>query len=191
MAMPVDPHSARDPHAPRGLPPGADPVAANLDSVTPVAPPLSSVPTTKAVLIAGWVTGVTAGIVCIILRVIAGIFGTAFMVTRPGSTELQPVPWLAVLLVPVVVGVVGSLVAAVFLGVKGCQRWVFWLGTAAMVLSLASPLIQPEAVTWPTRIWLVVMHVVTWGIIVPQVARVVGDSDPRVTAAYRDVGADL
>jgi hypothetical protein len=29
--------------------------------------------------------------------------------------------------------------------------------------------------------------VVTWFLVVPQVARVVGDSDPRVTAGYRDV----
>lgn len=151
MSMSGDPYSAGDPYAPRPLPPGADPVAANADSVTPIAPPASAIPTTKAVLTAGWVTGLTAGIICLILRVVAAIFGTDFMVVRPGSDEPTPVPWLAVFLVPIVCGVVGSLVAAIFLGVRGCQRWVFWLGTLAVLISLASPLLQPETVTWPTR----------------------------------------
>lgn len=187
MAMTGDSSTARDPYAPGGLPVGADPVAANADSVTPIAPPLSSIPTTKAVLTAGWVTGLTAGIVCLIMRVIGGIFGTAFEVTRPGSSELMPVPWIVVLALPVLCGLIGSLIAAIFLGVRGCQRWVFWLGTAVMLVSLTSPLLQPDSVTWPTKIWLAAMHVVTWFIVVPQVARVVGDSDPRVTAGYRDV----
>ncbi len=182
MAFPGDP---RPP-----MPPGADPIAANADSVTPIAPPRSAIPTTKAVLTAGWVTGLTAGIVCLLMRLIAGLFGVEFLVARPGSEELSPVPWALVLLTPVVVGVGGALVAAIFLGVRGCQRWVFWLGTAAVVVSLASPLLQPPGVTWPTRIWLALMHLVTWFLIVPQVARVVGDSDPRVTAGYRDVGSD-
>ena len=183
MASPGEAHG-------RELPLGADPVAANADSVTPIAPPLSSIPTTKNVLTAGWVTGLTAGIVCLVLRAITGLFGVEYMVSRPGADGLQPVPWLGVLVIPLDCGVVGSLVAAVFLGVKGCQRWVFWLGTAVMVLSLAPVLTQPDPVTWPTRIWLVVMHVVTWFIVVPQVARVVGDSDPHVTIGYRDVGSD-
>lgn len=191
MSMSGDPYSAGDPYAPRPLPPGADPVAANADSVTPIAPPASAIPTTKAVLTAGWVTGLTAGIICLILRVVAAIFGTDFMVVRPGSDELTPVPWPAVFLVPIVCGVVGSLVAAIFLGVRGCQRWVFWLGTLAVLISLASPLLQPDTVTWPTKIWLTVMHLVAWGVIVPQVARVVGDSDPRVTAGYREITTEI
>ncbi len=186
MATPVDPYSAPDPYAPRELPAGADPVAANLDSVTPIAPPLSSVPTTKAVLSAGWVTGITAGIVCVLLRALGGLFGADFLIPAPGSTDLIPVPWFMIFILPIVCGVLGSLVAAIFLGVKGCQRWVFWLGTGLMLVSLAPPLLQPDPVTWPTRIWLAVMRVVTWGITVPQIARVVGDSDPRVTAGYRD-----
>ena len=175
------------PHESRSLPAGADPVAANADSITPIAPPLSAVPTTKAVLTAGWVTGLTAAIVCLIMRVIAGLFGTDFLVARPFSDELTPVPVLVVFVVPLACGMIGALVAAIFLGVRGCQRWVFWLGTAFFVVSLASPLMQPAAVTWPTRIWLTLMHVITWVLVVPQVARVVGDSDPRVIAAYRDV----
>ncbi len=179
--------TSADQQPPRELPPGVDAVAANADSVTPIPPPLSSVPTTKTVLTAGWVTGSTAGIVCLLIRLISGIFGVDYLVARPGSDQMEPVPWLVVLLLPLVVGVVGSLIAAIFLGVRGCQRWTFWLGTAAMLASLSGPFLQPGAVTWPTRIWLGVMHVVTWAIIVPQVARVVGDSDPRVTAGYREV----
>lgn len=171
----------------RGLPPGADAQAANVDSVTPIAPPLSGVPTTKKVVMAGWVTGATAAIVCLILRLVGGLFGTDFVVTLPsrGGNPFT-VGWLAVFALPLLAGVVGGLVAALFLGVRGCRRWVFWLGTVALVVCLAQPLLQSAPVSWPTRIWLVVMQIVSWGLIVPQVARVVGDSDPRVTAGYRD-----
>lgn len=185
MAFPADPAGTGS------LPPGADPVAANADSVTPIPPPLSSVPTTRAVLRAGWVTGITAAIVCTLLRAIATLFGTNFEVMRPGgsATALQQVPWLLTFALPLAAGLIGSAVAAIFLGVKHNQRWVFWLGTLVMLISLGSPLVQPDSVTWPTRIWLTIMHLATWGIVVPQVARVVGDSDPRVTAAHRDTSA--
>ncbi len=178
-----------DPGSAEGLPAGADPVAANADSVTPIAPPMSAVPTTRNVFMAGWVTGLTAAIVCLILRGIATLFGTEFLVQPlfpSGSSQLEPVPWAATFVVPLMAGIAGAAVAAVFLGVKGCRRWVFWLGTAALFISLTSPLIQPDDVTWPTKIWLSLMHVVTWILVVPQIARVVGDSDPSVTAGYRE-----
>ena len=63
---------------------------------------------------------------------------------------------------------------------------VLVLGTLLGIISLAAPLLQPDTVTWPTKLWLVVMHVETWVIIVPQVARVVGDSDPLIVASSRE-----
>lgn len=182
--------NAADPSSRGGLPPNADPVAANADSVTPVAPPMSAVPTTRNVFMAGWVTGLTAAIVNLVLRVVATLFGTDFMVQQPfgnaGADQLVEVPWAATFVMPLIAGIAGAAVAAIFLGVKRCRSWVFWLGTAALLVSLASPLLQPDDVGWPTRIWLAVMHIVTWFLVVPQVARVVGDSDPRVTAGYRE-----
>ncbi len=172
------------------FPHGADPVAANEDSVTRVAPPMHSVPTTRNVFMAGWVTGLTAAIVCVILRLVATLFGTDFLVQQPSfgaeAGQLEEVPWAATFVLPLIAGLAGAAVAAVFLGVKGCRHWVFWLGTLALVVSLASPLTQPDEVAWGTRVWLAAMHVITWAIVVPQVARVVGDSDPRVTAGYRE-----
>lgn len=172
------------------LPQGADPIAANEDSVTRVAPPLSSVPTTRNVFMAGWVTGLTAAIVCVVIRLIATLFGVDFSVQQPfrgaEAGQLEEVPWAATLVLPLIAGIAGAAIAAIFLNVKGCRHWVFWLGTLALLISLASPLTQPDNVLWSTRIWLAVMHVVAWAIIVPQIARVVGDSDPRVTAGYRE-----
>jgi len=182
MAQPLDP-SARE------LPPGADPVAANADSVTPIAPVVTAIPTTRTVLKAGWITGITAALLCLGIRIVAAIFRVDFEIAAAASDELRQLPWVAVLLLPVVSGLLGSLVACIFLGVRRCQRWVFWLGTGVFVLSLIGPLLQPDTVTWPTKVWLVLMHVVTWVVVVPQVARVVGDSDPRVTVSYREVQA--
>lgn len=139
---------------------------------------------------AGWVTGLTAAIVCLVLRAIATLFGTDFVVLQPFGDDsadgLVEIPWVATFLMPLIAGIAGAAVAAIFLGVRGCRMWVFWLGTAALLLSLVSPLLQPDSVPWTTRVWLIVMHVITWFLVVPQVARVVGDSDPRLVSGYRE-----
>lgn len=176
MVSPVDPR--------RGL---GDPRAANADSVTPVPPPATSIPTTRAVLNAGWTTGLTAAILCLGLRVVAGLFGTEFVVAAPGGVSVS-VSWWWAFVAPLVVGMTAALLGALFLGVRGCRRWVFWTGTLVLAATLVAPFAWSLAATWPTHIWLAVMQILTWVLVVPQVARVVGDSDPRVTAAYRDAG---
>jgi glutathione-regulated potassium-efflux system ancillary protein KefC/glutathione-regulated potassium-efflux system protein KefB len=40
------------------------------------------------------------------------------------------------------------------------------------------PLTQPDSVGWMTRSLLIVMHVITWFLVVPQIARIIGDSEP-------------
>lgn len=182
MASPVDPRPGRS------LPPGVDPRAGNADSVTPIAPPISAVPTTKAVLTAGWTTGLTAGLVCLAIRVLAGLFGTEFRVAAPDDGRNLAVSWVAALVVPVLSGMAMAAVGGLFLGVRGARRWVFWIGTAVLLVSLVSPWVWAFEATWPTRFWLAVMQLLTWLLVVPQVARVVGDSDPKVTAAYREPG---
>ena len=174
------------------IPAGADPKAANADSITPVPPPKSAIPTTKTVLNAGLVTGITATLVCLALRILGWIFRVQFLIApMPGSDEaLAPVPWLGIILLPFAAAMIGALAAAAFLGVRHGRALVLVLGTAIALASLAGPLLQPEAVTWPTRIWLVLMHFATWLIVVPQVARIIGDSDPKITASFRDDSAE-
>lgn len=164
---------------------GFDPVAANADSVTPVAPPLSSAPRLRDILRAGWVTGVTAALLCLLMRAIGTIFGTDFLAVPLGSDEPQRVAWWAIAVVPILAALVFSLVVSLLRGVRHCRMIALYLGFIVGGLSIAVPLMQPADVTWPTRIWLVLMHVVTIELVVPQVARVLGDSDPRVTAGYR------
>jgi hypothetical protein len=33
-------------------------------------------------------------------------------------------------------------------------------------------------VEWSTRIWLTIPHIITWFLVVPQVARIIGDTEP-------------
>lgn len=173
------------------VPEGADPKAANADSVTFIPPPKSAIPTTRDVLRAGLVTGITAAIVCWGLAVIAWVFHTAFRLSNPFASgdsgeELVHLPWIAVLLVPLLAGVVGSFAAAGLLGVRRARKYVLVFGSLIAGVSVLFILLQPDTVTWPTKIWLILMIAVAWLIIVPQVARVVGDSDPVITASYRD-----
>jgi hypothetical protein len=51
---------------------------------------------------------------------------------------------------------------------------VLLFGTMLTFLSLALPLFQPSDVTWPTRLWLSVMHLLTGLIVVPVIAAAVG-----------------
>jgi hypothetical protein len=170
------------------VPEGADLKAANADSVTLIPPPRSAIPTTRNMLRAGLVTGVTAAIVCSMAAFVGWIFRVDFLVSPSftADNDLVPLPWISVALVPLIAGLVGSLAAAALLGVRRARKLVLVFGTLIAILSLAAPLLQPNTVTWPTKLWLVLMHIEAWLIIVPQVARVVGDSDPLIVASFRE-----
>lgn len=182
------------------VPEGADEKAANADSVTFITPPKSAIPTTRDVLRAGFITGVTASILCSVLAFIGWVFRVQFVVAYPftsgdpftSSIDLAPVPWVSFPLAPFLAGMVGSLAAAALLGVRRAGKLVLLLGTLIAAIAVVVVLLEPHGVTWPTRIWLILMIATAWLIIVPQVARVVGDSDPTITASFRDdVDTDL
>ncbi|MFM7211275.1 MAG: DUF6069 family protein, partial [Actinomycetota bacterium] len=127
---------------------------------------------------AGLVTGIWAGLLSLAVYGIGRLLGVPFEVFRPGSDTLEVVPWLLVLLVPVVAAVGGALLAAIALGRRHARRIVFWAGTALAVVSCVNPLVQPSEVLWSSRLWLLIPHVITWFLVVPQLARIVGDSEP-------------
>ena len=153
------------------------------DSVTPVPPPASTVPHTSNLVYAGVVTGAWSGLISLAIYGVGRLLGVPFEVARPGSDALQVVPWFLMLLVPLLAAVVGALLAAIMLGRRHARRIVFWAGTAFAVLSFASPLLQPDDVVWSTRIWLLIPHVITWFLVVPQIARIAGDSEPGMYEA--------
>jgi Na+/melibiose symporter-like transporter len=168
-----------------------DVVGNNLDSVTPVPPPIEAAPRFSDVLRAGLVMGVASSLVCWLLFGIARLFGTDFLVRQGGGDgDLTRIWWWQVLLVPVTAALIFSLLATALRKRPNCRRLTLITGGALFVLTLMPVLFQPSGVTWPTRIWLVILHVVTALIVVPQVARVVGDSDPAVTAGHRRVGLE-
>lgn len=152
------------------------------DSVTPVPPPASAVPHTSNLVYAGVVTGAWSGLLSLVVYGVGRLLGVPFEVMRPGSDSLQVVPWFLMLLMPLLAALAGALLAALMLGRSHARRIVFWVGTAIAVLSCASPLAQPSEVIWSTRIWLLVPHVITWVLVVPQIARIVGDSEPGAFA---------
>lgn len=152
------------------------------DSVTPVPPPASTVPHTSNLLYAGVVTGTWSGLISLAIFGVGRLLGVPFEVARPGTEGLQVVPWFLMLLVPLLAALVGALLTAIMLGRRHARRIVFWGGTAIAVLSCVSPLLQPADVLWSTRIWLLIPHVVTWFLVVPQLARIVGDSEPGMYA---------
>lgn len=145
-------------------------------SVTPVAPPTSANPGIRTVAYAALVTGVWSGLLSLL------VYGIAWLLRVPMEVEtvagLQVVPWFAVLLVPVVAAEVGAIASLIVRGRRGAGRIVFWVGTFIAVASLVPLVMQPDAVLISTRIWLGIMHVITWVLVVPQIARIVGDSEP-------------
>ena len=125
---------------------------------------------------AGLVTGGWAGLVCLVLYGIARLFGARMEIDTMDGVAV--VPWFLVLLIPVVAGVIGSIAALLLRGRRAAGRIVFWAGTTLAVASLSLLLLPPGATDLSTKIWLSVMYVVTWLFVVPQVARIVGDSEP-------------
>lgn len=180
---------ARTDAATAQLPPH-DPIAANDDSCTPVAPPMSARPGLVALLKAALVTGITAGLISLLFYGIGSLFGTDFDVLPYGGEvddELQHVQWWMAAVVPVFAALVYALASGLLLNRRHNRRIAVIAGYLVGLASLALPLLQTEA-TWPTKVWLALMHLVTILLVVPNVARVLGDSDPYVTAGYRRTG---
>jgi hypothetical protein len=157
-----------------------------LDSKTPVGPPTSANPTVRQLLYAALVTGGWSGLSCLVIYLIARLAGMTFAVSGSVAEALEPVTWLLVLLVPLGFAVVFALLAALLRGLAQAGRITFWAGTLVAILSLIAPLTQPAEVGWFTRVVLSSMHLVTWFLVVPQIARIIGDSEPGASAERTD-----
>ena len=149
-----------------------------LESKTPVGPPRAASPTVRQLLYAAVVTGAWSGLLSLLVYAIARLTGMDFVVTRGGEAVPEPVRWIAVLLVPLAAAVLFALLASLVRGWRGAGRITWWGGTLLALASLWVPLDQPASVGWATRIVLALMHVITWFLVVPQIARIVGDSEP-------------
>lgn len=150
-------------------------------SKTPVAPPRAANPALRNLVYAGVVTGAWSGVLCLLVYGIARLAGVPFEIAPGGQGDLTMVPWPVVLLLPVVAALIGALLAALLRGRNHAGRIVYWAGTALAFVTCAAPVNQPAEVPWSTRILLVLMHVITWFLVVPQLARIVGDSEPRAS----------
>jgi hypothetical protein len=149
-----------------------------LDSKTPVGPPASASPTVRNLLYAAAVTGGWSGLLCLLVYAIGWLAGVPFAMVARSGAEPTVVPWLVVLLTPVVAAVGGALLASLVRGWRHAGRIVFWVGTLVVLMSALVPLAQPAEVLWSSRILLLLMHGITWLLVVPQLARIVGDSEP-------------
>lgn len=148
------------------------------DSKTPVGPPTSANPTLGFLVYAAVVTGGWAGVLSLVVYAIARMAGVDFVATRGGDAVPEPIRWIAVLLVPLAGAVAFALLASLVRGRPAAGRITWWVGTLLAVGTLWVPLDQPAEVPWSTRLILVTMHVITWLLVVPQISRIVGDSEP-------------
>ena len=152
-----------------------------LRSVTPLAPPRSSNPRFASLLYAAVVTGSWAGLFSLAIYGLGRLLGVPFtVVVRQGQAPVQ-LPWFMPLLVPLLAALAASCLIVLVLGRRHAKAIVLWSGALVALISLALPLMQPSAVLWSTRIWLCVMHLVAWVLIVPQLARIAGDSEPSAS----------
>ena len=157
-----------------------------LESMTPVAPPTAANPGLRFMVYAGIVTGAWAGLGCLAIYGLGRLAGVPFIVVTRSTDPQSQVPWVSPLVVPVIFGVFGALAASLLLGRRHARRITFWVGTLLALGSVVGPFTQPSDVLWSTRIWLVVMHVITWFLVVPQLARIVGDSEPGASVDRGD-----
>jgi len=143
-------------------------------SKTPIAPPSSLDPKPRFLSYAALVTGVWSGLLSLIVFAIARLFGVPMDVVLEGTTI--PVYWFAVLLVPIAAAQVGAMASLLARGIPHAQRIVFWVGTVIAIASIAAPFLTATLVS--TAIVLAIMHAITWGLVVPQIARIIGDTEP-------------
>ena len=152
-----------------------------LQSVTPIAPPKAENPTVRFLLYAAIVTGVWAGLRSLVIFVIGRLCGVPFTAAQGQDETVGQINWYAPLLLPITAAVVGALLSALVLGRSHAKRIVFWTGSVIALITLAGPIMQPDEVLWSSRILLLCMHVIAWVLIVPQLARIVGDSEPQAS----------
>ena len=150
-------------------------------SVTPVAPPPEAIPHTSTLVYAGIVTGAWSGLLSLLVYGLGRLLGVPFEMVTPFGHVLGAVPWYLPLLVPLVAGVLGGYLSALALGRPHAGRIVFWAGTGIALLSCIIPLAQSSEVLLSSRLWLLVPHLITWFLVVPQLARIVADSEPGMT----------
>lgn len=148
-----------------------------LTSVTPIGPPSSANPRVRFLLYAALVTGIWSGLLSLLVYGIGRAAGVSFEVSSMAQPP-QQVTWLAVLFFAIVIALVVALVSALMRGRSHAGAIVMWVFTGLAVVSLWGPLVQPADVAWSSRILLAVMHVITWFLVVPQIARIVRDSEP-------------
>lgn len=156
------------------------------ESVTPIAPPTSANPRVSTLLYAAVVTGGWSGLLCSLVYWIGRAAGVPFVVVTRSVDPIAQVPWFAPLLAPVAFAILGALLAALVRGRAHARKIVLWLGTLLALGSAVGPLTQPDEVIWSTRIWLLVMHAITWFLVVPQIARIVSDSEPGASVERAD-----
>jgi len=127
---------------------------------------------------AGLVTGIWAGLLCLVIYAIGRAAGVSFEVVGSGAQTSTEVPWPLVALAPVVAALAAALISALVRGRRHAGNIVFWVFSLLALVSLSGPLLQPSDIGWSTRILLALMHVITWLLVVPQLARIVRDSEP-------------
>lgn len=148
-------------------------------SVTPIAPPASANPDVRFLLYAAAVTGIWSGLLCLVIYGIGRAFGVTFITEAPWG--MSQTPWFAPLLVPILFAVLGALAASLLRGRRHARRITWWVGTLIALGSAVGPIVQPSDVSWASRTLLLLMHLVTWALVVPQIARIMGDSEPGMS----------
>lgn len=159
----------------------ADPRGAWIGSKTPIPPPTAANPTLRTLLYAAVVTGVWSGVLSLLVSLIGRGFGVDYDAVTPwlGDGVVKAVTSVALVVNPLVAALIAALLSSLAVGRAQGGRLVYWGGTLIALVSLTIPLaLQPDTVAWTTRIWLCVPHVITWFLVVPQLARIVADSEP-------------
>lgn len=145
-----------------------------LTSKTPIPPAVSMDPTPKFLAYAGLVTGLWSSILSL------AVYGFARLIGVPMVVETDRVPevisWIAVIVVPLAAAEAGAMASLLLRGKKHARSIVYWIGTVIAIASLAFPIMRSELIS--TAIWLSIPHVITWFLVVPQIARIIGDSEP-------------
>ena len=145
-----------------------------IGSKTPIAPAISLDPGPKFLAFAGLVTGAWSAILSLIVYAFARLIGVPLEV----DTNQLPVmvPWIAIVVVPLAAAQIGAMASLLARGLPHAQQIVFWAGTIIALASLAFPIMRSESVS--NAIWLSIPHLITWFLVVPQIARIIGDTEP-------------
>jgi hypothetical protein len=131
---------------------------------------MQEAPATGRLMIAGFVGGTIGGALSLGLWLLSGAFGMATEVSVMGTIESN-LQWFQFVGLSAVSGLAAGVVAGLLRNRSNGFGTFRVIAAVVLVISMIGPIAQPGAISWATRIVLMVTHIIVFITVVKAIQR--------------------